>query len=91
MVMMMAPSILTVSVRSLGAIRGAAAVFGFDSGLQISTWVGLKFRLAARAAEQHLMAVMYCAMERVRFHRHAADGIFHFRFVGVVVRHGAGR
>ena len=85
----MAPGILTASVPSLGPIRGTAAVFGLGGRFQISTRLGLEFRLTARAAEQHLVAVMRCAMGRIWLHRHAADGIFQFRCVGVGVRHGA--
>lgn len=89
MEMMMAHSILTASVRSLGPIRGAAAVFGLGGRFQISTRLGLEFRFAAPAAEQHLVAVIRCAMGRIRFHRHAADGILQFRSFRVGMRHGA--
>ena len=85
----MAHSILTASVRSLGPIRGAAAVSGPGHGLQISTRLGLEFRLATRAAEQHLVAIMHCTMQRVRLHRHAADGILQFRSFRVGMLHGA--
>ena len=75
MVVTTAPSILTAAVRSLGAIRGAATMVGLGGWLQISTRLGLEFRFAARAAEQHFVAVMRCAMGRIRFHRHAADRV----------------
>ena len=80
----MAPGILTASVPSLGPIRGTAAVFGLGGRFQISTRLGLEFRLTARAAEQHLVAVMRCAMGRIWLHRHAADGIAHGRRIVAV-------
>jgi|JI10StandDraft_1071094.scaffolds.fasta_scaffold311978_2 hypothetical protein len=85
----MAPGILTASVRSLGPTSGAAAVFGLGGRFPISTGIGLEFRLATGAAEQHLVAIMHCTMRRVRFNRHAADGIFPFRSFRVGMRHGA--
>jgi DNA-binding FrmR family transcriptional regulator len=89
MEVMMAPSSLTASVRILGPIRGAAAVFGLVGRFQISTRLGLELRFAARAAEQHLVAVVRFAMGRIWFHRHAADGILQFRSVRMGMRHGA--
>ena len=86
---MMSTSVLTASVRNLGPIRGAAAVFGLGGRFPISTGIGLEFRLATGAAEQHLVAIMHCTMRRVRFNRHAADGIFPFRSFRVGMRHGA--
>lgn len=85
----MAPGILTASVRSLGPTRGAAAVFSLGGRFQISTGIGLEFRFATGAAEQHLVAIMHCTMRRVRLHRHAADGIFQFTSFRVGMRHGA--
>lgn len=87
--MMMVPSIPTGSVRIHSAICGAAAVAALGGRFEISVRVGLEFRFAACTAEQHLVAVMCCAMGCIRLHRHAADGIFQIRFVGVGVRHGA--
>jgi DNA-binding FrmR family transcriptional regulator len=88
MVLMLVMIVFTAAVTRLWSPSGAAAVIRFGGRLRIAGRVGNELGFAASTAEQDLMALMRCAMRRIRLHRHAADGILQDRFVRMITGHG---